>query len=126
MTQKIIVDSCGWVAIIDSGINFELELERMFGNYELILLDSVLIELESLEIERPRRKSLLLDLLKQKSVSMDSFENSHTDDYIFELSIQHSYAVLTIDKALKKRLYQSGRSVVEVAKNNHLRLIEGL
>ncbi len=126
MTQKIIVDSCGWVAIIDSGINFELELERMFGNYELILLDSVLIELEVLEIERPRRKSLLLDLLKQKSVSMDSFENSHTDDYIFELSIQHSYAVLTIDKALKKRLYQSGRSVVEVAKNNHLRLIEGL
>ena len=126
MTQKIIVDSCGWVAIIDSGINFESELERMFGNYELILLDSVLIELESLEIERPRRKSLLLELLKQKSVSMDSFENSHTDDYIFELSIQHSYAVLTIDKALKKRLYQSGRSVVEVAKNNHLRLIEGL
>ena len=98
----------------------------MFGNYELILLDSVLIELEALEIERPRRKSLLLELLKQKSVSMDSFENSHTDDYIFELSIQHSYAVLTIDKALKKRLYQSGRSVVEVAKNNHLRLIEGL
>ncbi|DAC52313.1 MAG TPA: hypothetical protein HA359_05725 [Candidatus Poseidoniaceae archaeon] len=126
MTQKIIVDSCGWVAIIDSGINFESELERMFGNYELILLDSVLIELEALEIERPRRKSLLLELLKQKSVSMDSFENSHTDDYIFELSIQHSYAVLTIDKALKKRLYQSGRSVVEVAKNNHLRLIEGL
>ena len=126
MTQKIIVDSCGWVAIIDSGINFESELERMFGNYELILLDSVLIELEVLEIERPRRKSLLLELLKQKSVSMDSFENSHTDDYIFELSIQHSYAVLTIDKALKKRLYQSGRSVVEVAKNNHLRLIEGL
>ena len=126
MTQKIIVDSCGWVAIIDSGINFESELERMFGNYELILLDSVLIELEALEIERPRRKSLLLELLKQKSVSMDSFENSHTDDYIFELSIQHSYAVLTIDKALKKRLYQSGRSVIEVAKNNHLRLIEGL
>ena len=54
MTQKIIVDSCGWVAIIDSGINFELELERMFGNYELILLDSVLIELEALEIESKR------------------------------------------------------------------------
>tara|TARA_Y100000766_G_C18360655_1_gene343928 strand:- start:90 stop:512 length:423 start_codon:yes stop_codon:yes gene_type:complete len=126
MTQKIIVDSCGWVAIIDSSINFELELERMFGNYELILLDSVLSELESIEIERPRRKSLLLDMLKQKSVTMDSFGKSHTDDYIFELSKQHSYAVLTIDKALKKRLYQSGCSVVEVAKNNHLRHVEGL
>ena len=126
MTQKIIVDSCGWVAIIDSGINFELELERMFGNYQLILLDSVLSELESLEIERPRRKSLLLDMLKQKSVTMDSFEKSHTDDFIFELSKQDGYAVLTIDKALKKRLYQSGCSVVEVAKNNHLRHVEGL
>ena len=65
-------------------------------------------------------------MLKLKSVTMDSFEKSHTDDFIFELSKQDGYAVLTIDKALKKRLYQSGCSVVEVAKNNHLRHVEGL
>tara|TARA_B100000965_G_scaffold395170_1_gene408327 strand:+ start:2895 stop:3275 length:381 start_codon:yes stop_codon:yes gene_type:complete len=126
MTQKIIVDSCGWVAIIDSGINFELELERMFGNYELILLDSVLIELESLEIERPRRKSLLLDLLKQKSIPFQTNEQVHTDDVIFDLATSYGHAVLTVDKDLKKRLYQLGISVVEVVKGQHLKLIDGI
>ena len=126
MTQQIIVDSCGWVAIIDANINFELELERMFGTFELILLDSVLIELESLEIERPKRKSLLLELLKQKSIPFQANEQVHTDDVIYDLANSFGHAVLTVDKDLKKRLYQLGITVVEVVKGQHLKLIDGL
>ena len=126
MTQQIIVDSCGWVAIIDANINFELELERMFGTFELILLDSVLIELESLEIERPKRKSLLLELLKQKSIPFQANEQVHTDDVIFDLANSYGHAVLTVDKDLKKRLYQLGIKVVEVVKGQHLKLIDGI
>ena len=126
MTQQIIVDSCGWVAIIDANINFELELERMFGSFDLILLDSVDNELQNLDLDRPRRTSLLLDMLRNKSSLVSSNFSSHTDDYIFDLASKGSYSVLTIDKILKKRLYQSGISVIEVAKSNHLRLIEGL
>ncbi len=126
MTQQIIVDSCGWVAVIDSKINFELELERMFGTFELILLDSVGKELQRIDLARSRRKSLLLDMLKNKSTSVSNNLNSHTDDYIFDLASEGSYSVLTIDKLLKKRLYKHGIAVIEVAKNNHLRLIEGL
>ena len=126
MTQQIIVDSCGWVAIIDANINFELELERMFGTFELILLDSVLIELESLEIERPKRKSLLLELLKQKSIPFQANEQVHTDDVIFDLANSYGHAVLTVDKDLKKRLYQLGITVVEVVKSQHLKLIDGI
>ena len=126
MTQQIIVDSCGWVAIIDANINFELELERMFGMFELILLDSVLIELESLEIERPKRKSLLLELLKQKSIPFQANEQVHTDDVIFDLANSYGHAVLTVDKDLKKRLYQLGITVVEVVKGQHLKLIDGI
>ena len=126
MTQQIIVDSCGWVAIIDANINFELELERMFGTFELILLDSVLIELESLEIERPKRKSLLLELLKQKSVPFQANEQVHTDDVIFTVANSYGHAVLTVDKELKKRLYQLGITVVEVVKGQHLKLIDGI
>ena len=126
MTQQIIVDSCGWVAIIDANINFELELERMFGTFELILLDSVLIELESLEIERPKRKSLLLELLKQKSIPSQANEQVHTDDVIFDLANSYGHAVLTVDKDLKKRLYQLGITVVEVVKGQHLKLIDGI
>tara|TARA_B100000161_G_C33500909_1_gene391648 strand:- start:120 stop:500 length:381 start_codon:yes stop_codon:yes gene_type:complete len=126
MTQQIIVDSCGWVAIIDANINFELELERMFGTFQLVLLDTVDNELNNLESSRPRRKSLLLEMLRNKSNLVPGTLNSHTDDQIFELACSDSYSVLTIDKILKKRLYQQGISVIEVAKNNHLRLIDGL
>ncbi len=126
MTQQIIVDSCGWVAIIDANINFELELERMFGTFQLVLLDTVDNELSNLESSRPRRKSLLLEMLRNKSNLVSGSVNSHTDDQIFELACSDSYSVLTIDKILKKRLYQQGISVIEVAKNNHLRLIDGL
>ena len=104
MTQQIIVDSCGWVAIIDANINFELELERMFGSFDLILLDSVDNELQNLDLDRPRRKSLLLDMLRNKSTLVSSNFSSHTDDYIFDLASKGSYSVLTIDKILKKRL----------------------
>ncbi len=126
MTQQIIVDSCGWVAVIDSKINFELELERMFGKFELILLDSVDKELQRIDLARSRRKSLLLEMLRDKSTSVPNNLNLHTDDYIFDLASEGSYSVLTIDKLLKKRLYQHGIAVIEVAKNNHLRLIDGL
>ena len=126
MTQQIIVDSCGWVAIIDAKINFELELERMFGPFELILLDSVLSELESLEIERPRRKSLLLELLKQKSIFSQANEQVHTDDVIYDLATSYGHVVLTVDKDLKRRLYQLGITVVEVVKGQHLKLIDGI
>ena len=126
MTQQIIVDSCGWVALIDAKINLDVELERIFGTFQLILLDSVDNELNNLESSRPNRKSLLLEMLRSKSNLLSSSLNSHTDDQIFDLACSDSYSVLTIDKNLKKRLYESGISVIEVAKSNHLRLIEGL
>jgi hypothetical protein len=37
MSQSIIIDACGWVAIIDSGMNLDLELERTIGTFDLIL-----------------------------------------------------------------------------------------
>ena len=49
MTQRIIIDACGWVAIIDAGINFEIELEHLFGKFELITLPEITHELEKLQ-----------------------------------------------------------------------------
>ena len=126
MTQQIIVDSCGWVAIIDSKINFEAELERIFGNFTLMLTESVCNELTDIDASRSRKNSLLMDLLKHKSAPIQSKLVGHTDDHIFELAESGNYAVLTIDKVLKMLLYQRGIEVVEVDKNQHLRLIEGL
>jgi rRNA-processing protein FCF1 len=127
MSQSIIIDACGWVAIIDSEINLDIELEKVFGTFKLLLLDSVLNELKELEKLRPKRKSLLLSLLEHKSSIIDGESNkSHTDDQIYSIAKSKGYAVLTVDKELKKRLYQSSITVIEVIKKKHINLIEGL
>lgn len=128
MTQRIIIDACGWVAIIDAGINFEIELEHLFGNFELIVLPEITEELQKLNLKRTRKNTLLLDLLAKKSNEINhiSHDLRHTDDIIYDLAFNHQLAVLTVDKNLKRRLFTSGIDVVEVVKNNHLNLIEGL
>ena len=128
MTQQIIIDACGWVAIIDAGINFEIELEHLIGNFELIVLPEITEELEKLNLKRPRKKSLLLDLLAKKSnkINYVSHDLRHTDDIIYDLALKQNLAVLTVDKNLKMRLFKSGIDVIEVVQNNHLKLIEGL
>ena len=128
MTQQIIIDACGWVAIIDAGINFEIELEHLIGNFELIVLPEITEELEKLNLKRPRKNSLLLDLLAKKSnkINYVSHDLRHTDDIIYDLALNQNLAVLTVDKNLKMRLFKSGIDVIEVVQNNHLKLIEGL
>ena len=128
MTQRIIIDACGWVAIIDAGINFEIELEHLFGKFELITLPEITHELEKLNLKRARKNSLLLELLTNKSTEIDHLSNDlrHTDDIIYDLAVNQNLAVLTVDKNLKRRLFKSGIDVIEVVKNNHLNLIEGL
>ena len=126
MSQSIIVDACGWVAVIDSGINIDLELEKIFGTFELTLLKSVLNELKEIENDRPKRKTLLIPMLESKSKLIENNEFTHTDDKIYSISEQFEHAVLTVDKELKKRLYKSSIKVIEVNKNNHLNVIENL
>ena len=127
MSQSIIIDACGWVAIIDSGMNFDIELKQTIGNFELILLDSVLDELKEIENNRPKRRSLLIPMLESKSNLSDSkIESNHTDDQIFELAKRERFSVLTVDKELKKRLFESSIKVIEVSKNNHFKVIENL
>ena len=109
MTQQIIIDACGWVAIIDAGINFEIELEHLIGNFELIVLPEITEELEKLNLKRPRKNSLLLDLLAKKSnkINYISHDLRHTDDIIYDLALNQNLAVLTVDKNLKMRLFKN-------------------
>ena len=128
MTQQIIIDACGWVAIIDAGINFEIELEHLFGTFELITLPEVTGELEKLNLNRARKNTLLLELLAKKSTEITYLSNDlrHTDDIIYDLAVNQKLAVLTVDKNLKMRLFKSGIDVIEVVQSNRLNLIEGL
>ena len=48
----LIVDACGWVALVDAKINLDIELKSILGQPELILTDAVLIELKKIDEDR--------------------------------------------------------------------------
>jgi rRNA-processing protein FCF1 len=126
--QQILIDACGWVAIIESGMNIDTELFRVLGPVKMVLLESVREELELLNSGRPRNKSLLLALLEQKSEPIEalSLESTHPDDQLFDLAVKHTIPVLTVDIELKRRFYEQGLPIVEVSKNQRLQLVDSL
>ncbi len=126
--QQILIDACGWVAVIESGMNIDTELFRVLGPVKMVLLESVREELELLNSGRPRNKSLLLALLEQKSEPIEalSLESTHPDDQLFDLAVKHTIPVLTVDIELKRRFYEQGLPIVEVSKNQRLQLVDSL
>ena len=117
----VLVDACGWVAVVDARINIDLELETQIGPVELKVTDLVLEELSRLA-ER-EAKSLLLDLLHERA-EVVSGDGEHTDDELLNLSTTNGWPVLTVDRALKARLHEANASVIEVHGSKTLRLIE--
>jgi rRNA-processing protein FCF1 len=128
ISQPVLVDACGWAAVIDSGMNIDTEMNRVFGPAQLRLLESVKQEIERLNQERPRKKNLLLSLLEQKSEPIEALtsESEHADDQLFELASELKVPVLTVDVDLKRRLYKADLPILEVSKNQRLQLVESL
>lgn len=122
----VLIDACGWVACMDAQLNIEHELERLLGPCSWEVLPSVMLELERVQSQRARTKPLLLGMLEQKSNSVEAPFEGHTDDQIVELACQKGWVVLTVDIALKRRLYEANIQVVEVKQNNRLALIDAL
>ena len=122
----ILVDTCGWVATVDAGINIDFSLKNIFGKYQLLLLPSVKSELELISNERSAHQPLLLDLLykKSKNVNQDNDFPEYTDDQLVFLSNEYKIPVLTVDRELKSRLHDLNLPVVQVTGNNRLELIE--
>ena len=116
----LIVDACGWVALVDAKINLDIELRSILGQPELILTDAVLIELKKIDEDR---KGLLLELLTSRAKIIHS-NYSYTDDGLIRLSIETGYPVLTVDRELKKRLISVSCSYVEVTAGRTLRLVD--
>ena len=117
----VLVDTCGWVAIVDARINIDLALEDKIGPVELKVTGAVISELEALS--QRESKTLLLDLLQSRA-EIVSGDGEHTDDEILDLAISNSLPVLTVDKELKSRLHHANASVIEIHGFKALRLIE--
>ena len=124
--QHVLIDACGWVACIDANLNIERDLEALLGPCTWVLLPRVEAELAELERARPKKKSLLLSLLKSRAMRMDGQQEGHTDDVLVACAQHNNWATLTVDTALKKRLYEANLPVIEVRQNSHLHLVDSL
>ncbi len=116
----VLVDACGWVSLVDAGLNLDISLNETVGEAELKITDSVRRELESLSSSR---SGLLLDLLYSRAELVKSDEG-HTDTSLLEISVETGWPVLTVDRGLKRKLVESGCSFIEVTSGPSLRLVE--
>ena len=121
----VLIDACGWVALIDGGFNIDASLSQLVGPPQFILVDLVLDELETIESSRPRGKRLMLDLLLQRSTMIDS-EPIHTDDMLLQIAIERDIPILTIDADLKRRSLDAGVGILEIVKGKNIRFVNGL
>ena len=116
----VLVDACGWVSLVDAGLNLDSSLGEVVGEANLLLIDSVRDELEALDAQK---RGLLLDLLYRRADSVATAGIRHADDALVSLAIQNSWPVLTVDRRLKERLIDSGGSYIEVTSGPALRLV---
>ena len=121
----MLIDACGWVALVDGGFNIDLALSQIIGPPHFILIDLVLDELEEIDTNRPRNKNLMLTLLRQRS-TMIEHPAMHTDDALIELSRGQQLPILTVDASLKRRALEEGIGIVEIVKGKYIRLVNGL
>ena len=119
---RVLVDACGWVAVVDGGIHIDHALADQVGPVELAVTSSGRAELERLQGERST--SLLLDLLDERAEVVEAPEGTrHTDDQLIQLASQLQCPVLTVDRELKRRLAESGAGIIEVVGSSTLRLV---
>ena len=117
----VLVDACGWVALMNSGLNIDAAMRDVVGAPELMLLEGVLEDLVELS---SGKKGLLLPLLESRSTMIGNPAGMrHTDDMLLKISMEKGWPVLTVDIRLKERLVMSGCSYVEVVSGRMLRLI---
>ena len=115
----VLVDACGWVSLVDAGLNLDISLNETIGEAELKITDSVRMELDSLA---GSRGGLLLDLLYSRAEVVKS-DMGHTDTNLVEISIETGWPVLTVDRGPKRKLVERGCSFIEVTSGPSLRLV---
>ncbi len=118
--HRVLVDACGWAAVIEAGINIDRALLVCAGTKELAIVPNVITELEALE-----DRKLMVSMLITKAKLINPLEGSgnHTDDQLLLLAKENNWPVLTVDTELNRRLSQSNIAWIEVSGRSHLRQV---
>ena len=100
----VLVDTCGWIAFVKSGMNLDSAMSNVIGKPDLIVIDSVWKELD--DLSRGKR-GLLLGLLKSRSEMMDNPpREGHTEMMLVRLSKMNNWPVLTDETRFKEKQAQ--------------------
>ena len=118
--NKVLIDACGWVAVIEAGINIDQALLECVGTRNIAIVKSVMTELEAL----PGNYLLAILSAKAEVLETDKEVGPHTDDQLFAIAKREHWPVLTVDTEFKRRLSIANLSWVEVSGRSHLRLVE--
>ena len=97
----VLIDACGWVALIDAGLNIDSALSSLIGPPHFILLPSVLEELTLIQEKRTLRNTIMLELLLQRSTMVEE-KSGHTDDLMTQY-VRFRGKEPKIEPLLKKR-----------------------
>ena len=117
----VLVDACGWAALMDAGLNLDEAMKGVVGQADLMVLECVHRELELLS---QQRKGLLLSLLESRSEKVSDLDGmALPDEMLVTLSGSSGWPVLTVDRGVKERLISSGCSYIEVTSGRFLRLV---
>ena len=118
----VLVDACGWVALMDADLNLDDAMSGVVGQADLKLLECVHLELSQLS---QSRKGFLLSLLESRCEMISDLDGlAHPDEMLIALSSSRGWPVLTVDRVLKESLVSSGGSYIEVTSGRFLRLVE--
>ncbi len=118
--RRVLIDACGWVAVIEAGINIDKALLECSGIRNIAIVKSVMTELEALP------GNYLLGILSAKAevVEAEKEVGHHTDDQLFSIAQKENWPVLTVDTEFKRRLSIANLSWIEVSGRSHLRLVD--
>ncbi len=122
--QDILIDACGWIAVVEANINIDIALNQILGPHQFWLIPQVKEEIKRLSHDKKKR--IFLDLLIAKSNPFidETIQFTHTDDVLHAISLQRRWPILTVDTKLKRRLSESGLPWIEVKGKKHLAVIE--
>ena len=117
---RVLIDACGWVAVIEAGINIDQALLECSGTKQLAIVQNVVSEIEALD---DRKLMLPMLIAKAKMMDLPTDCGNHTDDQLLAIAKQHKWPILTVDTELKRRLSQSNIPWIEVSGRSHLRQV---
>jgi uncharacterized protein len=121
VAAKVVLDTNALLIPFESGIRLEAELERLFGTYEAIVPEAVMLELAHIASQgkgqRAANARMALSLASRYSYRPVS---GRGDSAVLSIAKKEKAYLFTNDRELLNRAFAEGLGVVRVKGKSHL------